>query len=37
MGSDKDFPLTQAILQLKGLPVTASKSQVERKTAAQEE
>ena len=37
MGSDKDFPLAQAILQLKGLPVTVSKSQVERKTANTEE
>ena len=37
MGSDKDFPLSQAILQLKGLPVVASKSQVERKATTGEE
>ena len=37
MGSDKDFPLSQAILQLKGLPVVASKSQVERKAASGEQ
>ena len=37
MGSDKDFPLSQAILQLKGLPVVASKSQVERKAGSGEQ
>ena len=37
MGSDKDFPLSQAILQLTGLPVVASKSQVERKATTGEE
>jgi carboxyl-terminal processing protease len=30
-GSDKDFPLMQALNQLKGLPVLASKTQTERK------
>ena len=37
MGSDKDFPLSQSLQKLKGLPVTASKSQVERKEANKEE
>jgi len=30
LGSDKDFPLAQALNQLKGLPVLASKTLVER-------
>jgi len=32
-GSDKDFPLIQALNRLKGLPVMASKTQTERKDA----
>ena len=32
-GSEKDFPLTQALNRLKGLPVMASKTQTERKDA----
>ena len=35
-GSDKDFPLTQAVLQLKGQPVMVSKTQVERKEEKKE-
>ena len=35
-GSDKDFPLTQALLQLKGQPVMVSKTQVERKEEKKE-
>jgi len=35
-GSDKDFQLQQAILQLKGLPVLVSKTQVERTEAKKE-
>lgn len=35
-GSDKDFQLKQAILQLKGLPVVVSKTQVEREEAKKE-
>jgi carboxyl-terminal processing protease len=35
-GSDKDFPLTQALLQLKGKPVMVSKTQVERKEEKKE-
>ncbi|MBV8620555.1 MAG: S41 family peptidase [Curvibacter sp.] len=31
LGSDKDFPLVQALNQLKGLPVLISKTQIERK------
>jgi len=31
LGSDKDFPLTQALNRLKGQPVLVSKTQVERK------
>jgi carboxyl-terminal processing protease len=36
-GSDKDFQLIQALNQLKGNPVLASKTQVERKEAKKEE
>jgi carboxyl-terminal processing protease len=36
LGSAKDFPLTQALNQLKGLPVMASKTLVERPEAAKE-
>lgn len=36
-GSEKDFPLIQALNQLKGQPVVASKTQVERKEATKEE
>ncbi len=32
LGSDKDFPLKQALNFLKGAPVLASKTQIERKT-----
>ncbi len=35
-GSDKDFPLTQALNRLKGKPVLVSKTQVERKDEPQE-
>ncbi len=35
-GSDKDFQLMQALKQLKGLPVLASKTQVERKEEVKE-
>jgi carboxyl-terminal processing protease len=35
-GSDKDFPLAQAINQLKGRPVMVSKTMVERKEATKE-
>ena len=35
-GSDTDFPLTQALLQLKGQPVMVSKTQVERKEEKKE-
>ncbi len=35
-GSDKDFPLAQALLQLKGQPVMVSKTQVERKEEKKE-
>ncbi len=35
-GSDKDFPLMQALNQLKGLPVLASKTQTERKEEAKD-
>jgi len=35
-GSDKDFPLMQALLQLKGQPVIVSKTQVERKEEKKE-
>lgn len=35
-GSDKDFPLAQALLQLKGQPVMISKTQVERKEEKKE-
>jgi len=31
LGSDKDFPLMQALNQLKGRPVVVSKTQTERK------
>ncbi len=36
-GSEKDFPLIQALNQLKGQPVVISKTQVERKEATKEE
>ena len=36
-GSEKDFPLIQALNQLKGQPVLVSKTQVERKEAVKEE
>ncbi len=36
-GSKKDFPLVQALAQLKGQPVVVSKSQVERKEEKKEE
>jgi len=36
LGSDKDFPLTQALNQLKGLPVVVSKTLVERQEAPKE-
>jgi len=35
-GSDTDFPLTQALLELKGEPVMVSKTQVERKEEKKE-
>jgi len=35
-GSDKDFQLTQALNQLKGLPVVVSKTQTERKEESKE-
>jgi carboxyl-terminal processing protease len=35
-GSDKDFPLMQALAQLKGQPVLVSKTQVERKEEKKE-
>ena len=35
-GTDKDFPLTQALNRLKGQPVLVSKTQVERKEAPKE-
>jgi len=35
-GSDKDFQLTQALNELKGLPVVASKTQTERKAETEE-
>ena len=35
-GSDKDFPLVQALNQLKGKPVLVSKTQTERKAAPKE-
>jgi carboxyl-terminal processing protease len=35
-GSDKDFQLQQALLQLKGLPVMVSKTQVEREEVKKE-
>lgn len=35
-GSDKDFPLLQALAQLKGQPVLVSKTQVERKEEKKE-
>ena len=35
-GSDKDFPLMQALLQLRGQPVLVSKTQVERKEEKKE-
>ena len=36
-GSDKDFPLIQALNKLKGLPVVASKTQTERKEPLKED
>lgn len=36
-GSDKDFPLMQALAQLKGQPVLVSKTQVERKEEKKEQ
>jgi carboxyl-terminal processing protease len=35
-GSDKDFPLMQALNQLKGRPVVTSKTMVERKAEKKE-